>query len=232
MSNGSTERQGTAAVRRFLLRDDSLQDTLTKLALIATESVPHIDLASITVLRDGKATTPAFTETSALNLDEAQYSSGEGPCLTAMRHHGEEIYVTGSGRWPEFDDAAAEAAVLATLSVALVAGEEPVGGLNIYSRSSDTFDGEACAAAVELAGEVAVAVANAVAYDEVATLARQLAQAMESRATIEQAKGILVAAQRCSPEEAFDILRRASQRENRKLREMAAAIVERAQQLG
>ena len=53
--------------------------------------------------------------------------------------------------------------------------------------------------------------------------------ALASRGVIEQAKGILMAAQRCSAEEAFDLLRRASQRENRKLRDIATQIVEHVQ---
>ncbi len=50
---------------------------------------------------------------------------------------------------------------------------------------------------------------------------------MESRAVIEQAKGILMQAQGCDPDEAFQILVRASQNQNRKLRAIAAEIVTR-----
>jgi hypothetical protein len=57
-----------------------------------------------------------------------------------------------------------------------------------------------------------------------------LKKAMESRATIEQAKGILMAAEHCTPDEAFDMLTRASQRQNRKLALIAADIVERTTQ--
>ncbi|MFP5326485.1 MAG: ANTAR domain-containing response regulator, partial [Acidimicrobiia bacterium] len=78
------------------------------------------------------------------------------------------------------------------------------------------------------ASHVAVAVTNAHLYNNVATTARQMQDAMESRAIIEQAKGILMAQSSVSAEEAFDLLVRASQRENRKLREIAQAIVTRA----
>jgi hypothetical protein len=43
---------------------------------------------------------------------------------------------------------------------------------------------------------------------------------------IEQAKGIVMAQQRCGPDEAFDVLRRMSQRTNVKLHVLAAQIVE------
>ena len=55
--------------------------------------------------------------------------------------------------------------------------------------------------------------------------ARLLAK-QETMAVIEQAKGIVMAQHRCGPEEAFDLLRRASQRTNTKVRELAAQIVE------
>lgn len=50
---------------------------------------------------------------------------------------------------------------------------------------------------------------------------------MASRATIEQAKGILIGATGCTPDDAFDLLRQQSQAENRKLRDVAQEIVER-----
>ena len=55
--------------------------------------------------------------------------------------------------------------------------------------------------------------------------ARLLAR-QETIAVIEQAKGIIMAQHRCDPEEAFDLLRRVSQRTNIKVREVAARIVE------
>lgn len=57
----------------------------------------------------------------------------------------------------------------------------------------------------------------------------QLQHALETRGVIEQAKGVLIAREGCDAEAAFDILRRASQRENRKVAVIAAEIVSRAQ---
>jgi AmiR/NasT family two-component response regulator len=67
--------------------------------------------------------------------------------------------------------------------------------------------------------------ANVQAYWDAQQLSENLAQAMKSRATIEQAKGILMASRGCGADEAFEILVRASQRENRKLRDIAHQIV-------
>jgi AmiR/NasT family two-component response regulator len=70
-----------------------------------------------------------------------------------------------------------------------------------------------------------VALANAHLYDTTATLAQQLRAAMESRAIIEQAKGIIMGQRRCTAEEAFTLLRKVSQDSNRKLRDVATALV-------
>jgi len=59
-------------------------------------------------------------------------------------------------------------------------------------------------------------------------LAQQLREAMQSRAVIEQAKGIVMAQQRCTVDEAFERLTKVSQNSNRKLRDVARALVEEA----
>ncbi len=84
----------------------------------------------------------------------------------------------------------------------------------------------------QLAGDLATAasavLANAVAYWGAYDLSQQLTEAMQSRAVIEQAKGMLMAkSPDLSPDDAFDLLRRASQRENVKLRDIAQRIVDR-----
>jgi hypothetical protein len=57
------------------------------------------------------------------------------------------------------------------------------------------------------------------------TVMGRLQSRLETLPTIEQAKGIIMARSGVSSEEAFDILRRASQRTNVKLRDLAADIV-------
>ena len=77
---------------------------------------------------------------------------------------------------------------------------------------------------------VAVAVANADAHWQLGEQARNMRIAMDSRAVIEQAKGVLMAQRQVTAEQAFEILREASQRYNRKLRDIAHGIVEGTQQ--
>ena len=224
---------GREALRRFLAGEDDLVAMHTKVAMIATETVPACDMASITVLRAGRPTTPAFTAKTALLLDETQYELGDGPCLAAIRHRGlEHVNTTSDDRWPAFVSAASDHGVLATMSVPLGNDEAVMGSLNLYSETQAEYDVGARDVACGFADQLGVAVATATLYMESYELSRQLQQAMESRAVIEQAKGILMAAQRCTPDAAFTILVRASQNQNRKLRAIASEIVDRYTRTG
>jgi GAF domain-containing protein len=128
-------------------------------------------------------------------------------------------------RWPEFSRAAGAKGIKSTLSLPLMVEDEPVGALNLYSREEASFGDDEEQIGMAFASQAAVAMANAQAYWEAKEVADQLGEAMRSRAVIEQAKGILMAAQGCSPDQAFDLLVKASQRSNRKLREIAQDIV-------
>ena len=219
---------GREALRRFLAGEDDLTAMHTEIALIATESIPGCDLASVSMVRAGKVVTPAFTSKTALLLDKVQYELGDGPCLEAIRHRGlEHVSTTSDDRWPGFVSAASQHGIRATMSVPLGNDEAVVGALNLYSETMRVFDADARQVACSFADQLGVAVASATLYAESFELAHQLQQAMESRAVIEQAKGILMGAQRCSADAAFGILVRASQNQNRKLRAIATEIVER-----
>jgi AmiR/NasT family two-component response regulator len=115
------------------------------------------------------------------------------------------------------------------MSVGLPVHETVTGALNMYSTRLDTFDDEAVVIGQTFAGYAAIALANAHLYDTTATLAQHMQSAMEHRAVIEQAKGIIMADRRCGPDEAFAILSRLSQDTNRKVRDVASALVQNAQ---
>jgi AmiR/NasT family two-component response regulator len=103
------------------------------------------------------------------------------------------------------------------------------GALNLYGVQDRAFDDRAVLLAETFAGYAAVALANANLYGVTAKLARQLQTAMASRAVIEQAKGIIMGNRRCTADEAFAVLIRISQDSNRKLRDVAATLVAKAQ---
>jgi hypothetical protein len=118
-----------------------------------------------------------------------------------------------------------QAGARSSLSIGLPAQKTVTAALNLYARTPGAFDGDAISVGQRFAGYAAVALANAHLYDTKATLAAQMQAAMETLAVIEQAKGIIMGQRRCTAEEAFVILVKLSQDTNRKVRDVAAALV-------
>jgi GAF domain-containing protein len=223
------ENESFLALSEFFVDDGTLGDVLLRVSQLACRVAPA-DMAGITMLVEGNPRTGVFTDAEAPEIDEAQYGTGQGPCLDAFRH--QRVYRIDSTadevRWPDFARTAAAYGIVATLSVPIVARGEGLGALNLYTRQSSGFDDAAAARVSTFAAHAAIVLANAQVYSDARQLSENLNQAMSSRATIDYAVGILMAHGGRSPEDAFQLLVRASQRENRKLREVAEAIVERA----
>jgi GAF domain-containing protein len=220
-----------AQLGKIKLSDTDLRGVLDKIAGLAKRSIPGADEVSVTLVRAKKAQTAAFTGELALKLDEAQYEAGQGPCLVASATAATlSVPETAhESRWPQWASQAADTGVLSSLSIGLPVQETVTGALNVYATKPEAFDDDSIAVAQTFAGYAAVALANAHLYDTTATLAEQMQAAMDSRAVIEQAKGIIMGDRRCTAEEAFRILTKISQDTNRKLRDVAAALVARAE---
>lgn len=110
----------------------------------------------------------------------------------------------------------------------MVARTAKLGALNFYSRVEEAYSPQDLDLATAFAAQAAIVISNAQAYLGAQRLADQLSVALESRIVIEQAKGLLMAGGRTGAE-AFEILKRASQRENRKVRDVAADVVAEAE---
>jgi GAF domain-containing protein len=218
-----------AALSRFLVTDTSVGDTLTRIAEITIAAISSAEVAGITMLDDaGNPTTAVYTDKLSPEVDAAQYGSGRGPCLDAW-HNRRVVRINDLGTstdYPEFIAAAREHKIGSTLSLPLIAGEIGIGALNLYARRPYGFSDDDEALGIDLAAAAAVVLANIAAYWTAFELGQNLSKAMETRAGIEQAKGMLMAASpELSPDGAFDLLREASQRENVKLREIAQRIL-------
>ena len=223
-----------AELGRINLADSDLTDVLDRVAQMCRTVIPGADEVSVTLVSQGVPGTAAFTGEMALGLDEAQYEAGRGPCLDAAASRDVRVIadMASESRWPLFTETAVKSGVGSSLSVGIPVRENVTGALNMYSATPHSFDEDAVTVATTFAGYAAVAIANAHLYSTTAALAAQMAEAMASRAVIEQAKGILMAQRRCSADEAFQILSRASQVGNRKLRDVAHDIVASASHSG
>jgi transcriptional regulator with GAF, ATPase, and Fis domain len=220
-----------AELGRIKLGETNLEGVLHRVADLARRTLPAAEQVSITLVRDGGAYTAAHTGAIALKLDERQYEQDGGPCLEAAATRA-TVPVPDTAvdqRWNGWARHAADAGIGSVLSVGLPIEEKVTGALNIYGARPHAFHDDAVLLAQTFVQYGAVALANAHLYDTTATLAQHMQAAMESRAVIEQAKGIIMGERRCTADEAFAILTRVSQDSNRKVRDVAAALVERTQ---
>ncbi len=175
-----------------------------------------------------KVTTASATDSNVEAVDSDQYSTGEGPCLEAIRRGIPFIVesMADDRRWPRFGPRAAEKGILSSLSLPLRVHDRTLGALNLYSRSRRRFTAEDERTATLFAAQAAVALANAHAFDRVRAVASQLEEGLKSSRVIGLAMGILVEREHCTENEAFDMLRAISQNTNIKLRDVAEQLLQ------
>lgn len=210
--------------------EDDFETLLHRVCEQVTTAVPGVDEATITLLSDGEPTTIATTSDVVVDLDRGQYSRGAGPCLEAA-HTGKLVRVSISEvaeRWPEFARDAGAAGFGSFLSAPLAIDDGHGGGVNCYSGHRGGF-AELDEKLLSLYTSAATAALRAYCrYQHARDVTAQLRTALENRAVIDQAKGILMAIRQISADEAFTLLVEQSQRENVKLRELAVRFVAQA----
>jgi GAF domain-containing protein len=214
-----------------LFSESSLEEVLQHAVRLVSQALPSVDEASISLTRGGTVFTSNATDVLALKADQAQYETG-GPCVLAIRTAEQHLVriPTDTEEWPEFSAVVMEAGMRSVLSTPLATGEEAIGALNLYSCSRNGFGDDERRLASEFAHHASILLDNAIAFMATNALADNLQEALASRETIGIATGLLMAQPSRSRQDAFDLLRRASQRENRKLRDIAADIVEGAEE--
>lgn len=213
----------------FLLGELSTEEVLDRVTHAATRAVPRVGSASITLRIDDRWTTPVSTDARARALDEQQYRTDAGPCIDALRMaHPVLVESTlSSGNYDDVCRAAVELGVTSVLATPLLAADTSIGALNLYAVEG-TFALDEALLAQRFATQVAYLLTNVQAYWDSRALSEHLAEALASRATIDQAKGIIMATMGVGPDEAFEHLRAQSQHENVKLRDLATELVRRA----
>jgi GAF domain-containing protein len=214
---------------RLSLRELSMDSLLQTVAELSKSVMPGNPETSVLLLVKDNPTTVVSTGQLAVALDERQYERGHGPCLHAART-GEltEIADTRTdSRWPDYLPRAVEAGNLSSLSIPLAIdeNEQVSGALNIYARRPDAFDQTSRSVATRFGPYAAVATGNLYAYRSARDMADNLQAALESRAVIDQAKGVLIERHKLTPDQAFQLLAQASMNANRKVRDIAADLV-------
>ncbi len=192
----------------------------------ACKAIPGVEDADITIVLGESFRTVAPTSDLPAQVDKLQYQLRSGPCVDAILQ--DTVFRTGNlaedDRWPEFGaKAAAEFGVQSMLALRLfIEDDDVLGGLNLFSMKPDAFDDRA-----ELVGSIfATHAAIALAASRSRHKAENLERAQQSNREIGMALGILMSRHRITRQEAFDLLRMASQHSQRKLRDVALDVVD------
>jgi GAF domain-containing protein len=215
-----------------LLGSDDLHGVLAEVVKFTVGAMPGCDCASVTLYRHGRVVDTVTSDAVAAELDDIQFATGIGPGPEAM-HRDIPVYVAdlaGSPRWPVLAATAAQLNISSTLCHGLFVHRpdqwSALGAFNLYSATPDAFSDDDHEFSSILAAYLAVAVAIDRRRDEVDRREAALHRGLSTRDVIGQAKGILMERQHLSAGDAFDQLRRVSQRLNRKLADVAQHLAE------
>ncbi|WP_405576776.1 GAF and ANTAR domain-containing protein [Streptomyces sp. NBC_01092] len=215
--------QQLASMARDLLSQESVDATLERITASAIELVEACDAAGILVLHGQQVQSLAPTQELVVKSDRLQEQMREGPCFDAARtKQGERVFrvrdfTQDQPQWPSFGPAARELGVGSMMGFLLYTEDEDLGALNVYSRKPGAFTEASELAGWLLASHAAVAFSSARAH-------AQMEHAVATRHMIGEAMGIIMGSHDLTEEQAFDVLRRYSQENNIKLREVARLV--------
>lgn len=230
---GPTDRSSPPRTRGALdelgqlrLAEQTAPSVLQRIVDLVKQSMPEGVEVSITLVRDERPTTGAFTGRLADVLDETQYERGYGPCLDAAlgRLFTEITDARTEDRWSDYIQVFRRHGALSALA-APVPAAHAIAALNVYARTATAFTDDDRGALLQLAAYAGAALTNMDALQDARDLAENLQKAMEFRSVIEQAKGVLMERHKLTAEQAFRLLADASQHTNRKLRDVAEDLV-------
>ena len=210
-------------------------DLLRDVAEFAAQAIPGAEGVGVALIdpQRGISSIQTWAATAVLvqEIDTVQYNElNEGPCITCMQSR--RATVSGSlgsdSRWPHFGGRVARMRMHSALALPLIVGDQVIGSINAYAKSRDAFAEHAVRLGSQFARPAAVSVYNAQLLANAQERMMRLQRALDSRAVIDQAIGIIRSRSGSNPEEALERLTHISQTENIKLYAVAERLVEEA----
>jgi anti-anti-sigma factor len=223
--DGLAHRLGT--VTALPADNDVIAGALRMVVALARATVGGADGVSVSLRRHGRLATVAASDQTISDMDVGQYATGQGPCVDASVQ-GRWFHVESldtETRWPAFTPRAQALGIHAILSSPLLARDQPVGALNIYSRTPAAFTPTDQKLASVFATEVSTILTDAgmdLAGDQ---LAGRVNEALLTRQVIAQAQGVIMQRDGVDEDAAYTALRRMSLVSGMTLREEADYIL-------
>jgi GAF domain-containing protein len=216
-----------AQTARILFSAGGVHATLGQVVALAVETIEGCDYAGLFIVEDNAVVAPVLSDPIVAVIDALQHQTGEGPCLDAIAQramvYGDEI--NSDERWPKFGPQAAAHGIRSVLALPLTTNGTN-GAVNLYATFPVAFGVLDRAKGVILASLASAALSAAHTFEDEERRIENLHSALSSREIIGQAQGILMERERIAADQAFDVLRRASQFLNIKLREVAQTLVD------
>jgi GAF domain-containing protein len=207
-------------------------DVIDFLHMLTDRSVRLLDVSEAGLLLAdprGELRVVAASSERARLLELFQIQSDQGPCLDCFRT-GQPVAVADLGaatrRWPRFAPAAQEAGFAAVQALPMRLRDQIIGALNLFRATPGVFDLADMRVGQALADVATISLLNERSLRRSETLNEQLQTALNSRVTIEQAKGKLAERMQLDMDQAFSVLRRYARTRNVRLSDLARAFVD------
>ncbi|MBM7782337.1 GAF and ANTAR domain-containing protein [Arthrobacter tumbae] len=232
MTDEVEENSIRSELQDLVLESAQIEEFLDGMVKIAARELGEISgrtmYAAVTLLRPKRAATVASSSPEARNMDEVQFAFDDGPCLRAAREHYTVVVQDfhAEQRFGEYTAAVAGHGLRSALGVPILLEGEANAGLDLYCLEPDAFSAESIDAAEQFARRASHSLQIAVRVATLMENSQHMSAAMENRTTIDLAVGIIMGQNRCSQDEAVNILKAASSARNVKLQAVAAAVVE------
>jgi len=209
------------ALAALAVSDDDLAETAEGVVALACDTL-DCTYAGLTVFRAGGSfETLAPTDPLVSEADQLQYQLREGPCVEAAWE--DETFVSNDlandPRYPSWGPKAAAMGFGSLLAARLTIGDSTIGALNLYATETREYSLDDRDTAVVFASHAAATIMTVRERDN-------LKEAVEGRTLIGQAQGILMERFDLDAQRAFAVLRRFSQTQNVKLRQVAELVIE------
>jgi len=206
-------------------------DVIDFMHMLTNRSVQLLDVAAAGLLLAdprGELRVVAASSEAARLLELFQIQNDEGPCLDCFRS-GQPVQAADLAavalRWPRFAPAAGQAGFAAVQALPMRLREQVIGALNLFRASPGAFDPAEVRIGQALADVATISLLQERNMRHTDTLNEQLQTALNSRVIIEQAKGKLAERLGLDMDQAFNLLRESARTSNRRLSDLAQALV-------
>lgn len=229
-STAKTETSITEHLHELVLNSSDVEDFLNELAQVSARNLTEPGdgmLCAITLLRQRKAATVASSspEAKAVGGLEVQFSRTPGMTAASSRRPALVTDLEQESEWPEYAEAVRAQGIRSLVAIPFEVEGETAAALLLYSSRPHRFAGRILDVAEDFVAQASLALRMAVRFAHYSETATNLRAALETRTVIDMAVGIIMAQNRCSQGDAFEILKTASSTRNSKLHDVAAAVV-------